>query len=537
MRGRRLLSWSSVLALVLLMACNSGSSTSEDDTQAPEAGAGATFSAVTDVAATVSWGEAVDDVTAAEDLTYRLAFSADEAEIDTLAELEALSGDAVALDWTAAALSTDLSALTADTTYYVAIAVRDEAGNTAFYGAESFATESSLPSGAGNITFSAITSTSVTVAWSATRDAQTAASEIEYKLVTAADSDSIDTLEEIDAIVDEVNVRLDWTADTRTLDLEDLTPETVYYVAVVARDADDNGLLYEPDLFTTPAADAPSVGTAISTDADYLQMSLAWGEAADDVTATEELEYKIVSASHYGSIDTIAEADAIADSEDGLILDWSPNTTEVTTNLDPDTNYFFNVLVRDGDGNLAIYDVAEDATLTPKSLFLASTPNGNLEGVSGADALCAAAENKPSAATFKAMISDGTTRIACTSSDCAGAGGFEHEDWVFANDTSYKRADTGAFVGYTDGVGLLQFPLSASLTDDGTEIWTGLTRNWTSTADTCDDWTYSDGDSAFLGDVGNAASVNNSELDFDSLLNIYLQFCDRTNVYLVCVEQ
>ena len=67
-----------------------------------------------------------------------------------------------------------------------------------------------------------------------------------------------------------------------------------------------------------------------------------------------------------------------------------------------------------------------------KTLFVtAAGYNGNLGGVSGADAKCMADANKPSdGKTYKAMLTDGSTRIACTSANCTTSGNAEHLGWV-----------------------------------------------------------------------------------------------------------
>jgi hypothetical protein len=99
-------------------------------------------------------------------------------------------------------------------------------------------------------------------------------------------------------------------------------------------------------------------------------------------------------------------------------------------------------------------------TLTfSKMIFTTSgTNNGNFGGMAGADAYCTSDANKPTRGTYKAMLVDGTNRVACTSSFCGGSGVSEHVDWVLDPTTLYSRSD-GTPIGTTTSAGVFTFPL------------------------------------------------------------------------------
>ena len=149
-------------------------------------------------------------------------------------------------------------------------------------------------------------------------------------------------------------------------------------------------------------------------------------------------------------------------------------------------------------------------------------PSGDLGGVAGADAACQA--EAPTPGTFKALIVDGSSRVACTTSDCAN-GPSEHVDWPLAAQTLYYRIDS-TVIGSTDANGLFLFPLDASPARRSVEVWTGLNTDWT-TGETCAAWT----DSTAYGVNGLSDAAD------DASIYVYQQFCDRSNVSLYCVQQ
>ncbi len=137
----------------LLAACGGGSASGAaggdsggggggtSDTTAPVAGTAITFSGVSDTTITVSWGAASDSVTATANLQYRLVRAATSAAIDTVAEVDAAGGGVTVVDdYTTNLTSRNVTGLTATTTYFFAVVVRDAAGNKSIYTPASQAT-------------------------------------------------------------------------------------------------------------------------------------------------------------------------------------------------------------------------------------------------------------------------------------------------------------------------------------------------------------------------------------------------------------
>ncbi len=108
--------------LLLTISCTL---TEPDDGDTPTAGSGLTFSTVASTSMTVSWGAATDNVTAQANLQYKLVKASSSAAIDTAVEVDAISGADLVMDWTANTHTKAVSGLTASTTYYFNVAVKD----------------------------------------------------------------------------------------------------------------------------------------------------------------------------------------------------------------------------------------------------------------------------------------------------------------------------------------------------------------------------------------------------------------------------
>jgi hypothetical protein len=141
------------IAATLLAACGGGSAsgaaggdsgggtTTSSDTTPPTVGTAISFSGISDTTVTVSWGAASDAVTATANLQYRLVRATSSAAIDTIAEVDAAGGGVTVIDdYTAALTSRNVTGLTASTTYFFAVVVRDAAGNKALYTPQSATT-------------------------------------------------------------------------------------------------------------------------------------------------------------------------------------------------------------------------------------------------------------------------------------------------------------------------------------------------------------------------------------------------------------
>lgn len=115
-------------------------------------------------------------------------------------------------------------------------------------------------------------------------------------------------------------------------------------------------------------------------------------------------------------------------------------------------------------------------------------PLSTIGGISGADSKCNSDAGKPSSGTYKALLAASTARRACSTASCSG-GSSENIDWPLKASRSYYRTNQTTEIGTTTAAGIFEFPLKAPFATSGTDAWTGLNTNWTTSAATCSEWT------------------------------------------------
>ncbi|XDD48303.1 DUF1554 domain-containing protein [Leptospira sp. WS39.C2] len=152
-------------------------------------------------------------------------------------------------------------------------------------------------------------------------------------------------------------------------------------------------------------------------------------------------------------------------------------------------------------------------------------------GISGLDSQCNSDENKPSGGgNYKAMVADGTNRVACTSANCATASTSEHIDWILKPNKEYRRDDGSTVIGYTTKNGIFESDLTNEISSviNGTNLTiTGLNANWTNSSNDC---------SNFSTTVGNVAIGSHIEKTITSVIAFGSAVCSSTRK-LICVEQ
>lgn len=340
----------------------SQATTAAPDVTPPAVGTAISFASVTDTSLTVNWGQAVDIVTPQASLQYRLVKATTSAAIDTIAEVDAISGVDLLQDYTANDVTQNVTGLSGATTYFFAAVVRDVAGNKSLYTPVSQTTTNLSPPTIGTaISFASVAETSLTVNWGAATDAVTPQASLQYRLVKATTSAAIDTIAEVDAISGG-DLLQDYTANDLTQNVAGLTASTTYFFAVVVRDGGGNKAMYGPVSQTTPDLTPPTSGAAISfSNVTDTTLTVSWGVATDAVTAQANLQYRLVKASTSAAIDTTSEVDAISGVD--LLQDYTANDiAQNVTGLTLGTTYFFAVIVRDTVGNKTLYSVASQAT-------------------------------------------------------------------------------------------------------------------------------------------------------------------------------
>lgn len=164
-------------------------------------------------------------------------------------------------------------------------------------------------------------------------------------------------------------------------------------------------------------------------------------------------------------------------------------------------------------------------------IFISSiVSTGAVNGIAGADAICASDSNKPTQATYKAILVDGTTRRACTTANCTNPA--ENINWVLHPNTAYVQADGTTAIFTTNSAGIFNFQsdtASNGINATLTAVWTGLNNNWTDTATyNCTSWTSSsNGDSGFTGQSNSTSQ---------GLIAFSTNGCDTTAPFY-CAEQ
>lgn len=150
-----------------------------------------------------------------------------------------------------------------------------------------------------------------------------------------------------------------------------------------------------------------------------------------------------------------------------------------------------------------------------------NTSTGNLGGLTGADAQCNAASNKPVTGTYKAVVTHTTLRRACTTANCTNPA--ENIDWVLYPNITYVRP-TGETIGTTNAAGIFIFPLNNEIDTAGFTPRTGLYLNWTSWSN-CNNWT--DGTGSYTSSIANSNAKDNSTIYFNdvSCSNLYTLYC------------
>lgn len=141
----------------------------------------------------------------------------------------------------------------------------------------------------------------------------------------------------------------------------------------------------------------------------------------------------------------------------------------------------------------------------------------DLGGLASADAECQAlAQSAKLRGTYKAFLSDSSTSASNRLSRAAGA---------------YKRVDGAVIAENADTFFSLAHNIGMDLDEMGRpapgEVWTASNGAGAAQGSYCSDWTSQSG----------TAIVGLAERSDSRWANVYLQFCERTNVRLYCVEQ
>lgn len=171
----------------------------------------------------------------------------------------------------------------------------------------------------------------------------------------------------------------------------------------------------------------------------------------------------------------------------------------------------------------------EPAALDGKVIFLTSMPKkSTFGGVSGADVLCNA--SPPVAGTYRALLVDGTNRVACSSANCMTGGATEGVNWALQPNTKYVRDDQQhTLIGTTTSAAIFELPLDASIGTDAYSYWTGLDADWTTSTDDCNGWTETSG---VYANEGLADAI-----DSQAIVGVNESCATLAGAFIACVQQ
>ena len=252
-----------------------GSSTPETDTTAPTFSGSISTNSITSSSVALSWSKASDNVTAQANLLYQVQYKKSSASSWTTAK-----------SYTANITSFTVTGLSASTAYNFRVTVKDEAGNTTYKDASattSSAADTTPPTFSGSISTNSITSSSVALSWSKASDNVTAQANLLYQVQYKKSSASSWTTAK------------SYTANITSFTVTGLSASTTYNFRVTVKDEAGNTTYKDVNATTSSAADTTpptfsgGLGAAVSTSS----VILSWNHATDNVTAWQDITYKI----------------------------------------------------------------------------------------------------------------------------------------------------------------------------------------------------------------------------------------------------
>lgn len=305
---------------------------------------------------TISYSSAQDDITSSQNIQYalyRLPTSS-----TSVAYIE--QSGILVRDYLASTADIVVPNLNSGTTYYFALVGKDEAGNKTLYSSFSKTTQQDavppVPGANGFITKSNVTAFGFTMSWSRATDDITNSLDLEYAIYSSSNESDLASLEAISAPGSNAGMHVSFTKDLMTANIA-LSGSVTYYYTVIVRDSRGNRAKYQTVNNRNPSdTTAPIPGNSgilTLTPNGYSAVTIQYGLALDNFSHFTQNQYKIV-ISPLNNISTVADAEA-----NGIVVrDWATFTNagfyDVIVPV-PGQFYFFNVIVRDTEGNKAVY--------------------------------------------------------------------------------------------------------------------------------------------------------------------------------------
>lgn len=210
---------------------------------------------------------------------------------------------------------------------------------------------------------SAVSTTGVTLTWTAATDTVTPDSDLVYlvykstsSLTTQADWQDASKASQVGAP----------TTALTTVDIQSLNPNTTYYFMVMVSDQAGNITLYDVATAATAILDlTPPVpgnsGILAFSSTTTTGFTVTWTAAADEVTSAANLAYEVFASTTQSEVATLSAIDAANLSTQGSVS--TGGTSLALVGLTPNTTYYVNVVVSDSAGNRGVYTKAANTTL------------------------------------------------------------------------------------------------------------------------------------------------------------------------------
>ena len=234
-------------------------------------------------------------------------------------------------------------------------------------------TETPKPGNSGTITISDLNTTSLKLSWTLAVDNSTPQEKLEYRIVQST-SNNISSVSDMET---NVVILQDWKANIASLQVSNLTANTIYYFNITVKDTSGNKSAYTT--VSIPDTLSPTVGNNGSITITHLKatsLTLNWTKSSDLGTLTNSLQYKVVQSTS-DNISTGLEMETTGSGR-STIQDWAVDiNTKDVTGLTVSTTYYFNVLVKDQAGNKTIY-----SRLVITTLDIYDNENGTISCVS-----------------------------------------------------------------------------------------------------------------------------------------------------------
>jgi len=315
------------------------------------------FTDVSETSMTLSWTPGFGYNTTKEELEYLVYYSLSN-NIETAAQC-LINGTPVG-SFTANITTKEITGLTPSTPYYMNVLIKQNDGKMNHYYMIWNTTnidDPPIPGGEAVISDTVIGTTQVNLGWFYGLDDRTVQDNLEY-LVYYSTSNNISTVTECEANGIPVG---SYTPNIDTIEVTGLTANTNYYFNVLIKDGAGNKSAYNLVNDTTDIDYPPTPGGSgeIQTAAaGTTQINLSWTYSNDDVTAQADLQY----LGYYSTSDNISTVDS-CEANGTPIGTFAANINSAqVTNLTPNTNYYFNVVVKDVAGNMSVYNMANDTT-------------------------------------------------------------------------------------------------------------------------------------------------------------------------------